>query len=89
VERDKPKRSESVGQTLLQLPWKPKTGDSKKNGFLSSNFMKLCRNIHLGGWHLLGVDQFIFEFLTIYFYFPYFYIGGHFENFKNKEHNFE
>jgi hypothetical protein len=29
---------------------------------------------------------FIFEFLTI---FNFFYIGGHFENFNNKEHNFE
>ena len=40
-------------------------------------------NIHFH-WNL-----FIFEFLTIYFYFLYFYIGGHFENFKNKEHNFQ
>jgi hypothetical protein len=30
VERDKPKL-ESVGQTLLQLPWKQKRGDKKKN----------------------------------------------------------
>jgi hypothetical protein len=29
VERDKPKKSESVGQTLLQLPWKQKRGDLK------------------------------------------------------------
>jgi hypothetical protein len=27
VERDKPKKSESVGQTLPQLPWKQKRGD--------------------------------------------------------------
>jgi hypothetical protein len=26
VERDKPTKSESVGQTLLQLPWKQKRG---------------------------------------------------------------
>jgi hypothetical protein len=26
VERDKPKQSESVGQTLPQLPWKQKRG---------------------------------------------------------------
>jgi hypothetical protein len=26
VERDKPKKSESVGQTLPQLPWKQKRG---------------------------------------------------------------
>jgi hypothetical protein len=31
VERDKPKKSESVGQTLPQLPWKQKRGDFKKN----------------------------------------------------------
>jgi hypothetical protein len=30
VERDKPNKSESVGQTLLQLPWKQKRGDLKK-----------------------------------------------------------
>ena len=42
----------------------------------------LLVNIHFH-WNL-----FIFEFLTIYFYFLYFYIGGHFETFKNKEHNF-
>jgi hypothetical protein len=31
VERDKPKKSESVGQTLPQLPWKQKRGIKKKN----------------------------------------------------------
>jgi hypothetical protein len=30
VERDEPKKSESVGLTLLQLPWKQKRGDLKK-----------------------------------------------------------
>jgi hypothetical protein len=30
VERDKPKKSESVGQTLSQLPGKQKRGDLKK-----------------------------------------------------------
>jgi hypothetical protein len=30
VERDKPKKCESVGQTLPQLPWKQKRGDLKK-----------------------------------------------------------
>jgi hypothetical protein len=29
VERDKPNKSESVAQTLLQLPWKQKRGDLK------------------------------------------------------------
>ena len=53
MERDKPKKSESVGQSLLQLPWKQKRGDIKKFGFLSSNFMKLCRNIHRSVWQLL------------------------------------
>jgi hypothetical protein len=31
---------------LLQLPWKQKRGDLIFFLFLSSNFMKLCRNIH-------------------------------------------
>jgi hypothetical protein len=31
----------------------------------------------------------IFESLTIHFYFFYFHIGGHFENFKIIKHNFE
>jgi hypothetical protein len=26
---------------------------------------------------------------NLFLFFFYFYIGGHFENFKNKEHNFE
>ena len=30
MERDKPKKLELVGQTLLQLPWKQKRGDLKK-----------------------------------------------------------
>jgi hypothetical protein len=30
VERDKPTKSESVGQTLPQLPWKLKKGGFKK-----------------------------------------------------------
>jgi hypothetical protein len=46
VERDKQKKSKSVGQALPQLPWKQKRGILKIFGFLSSNFMKLCRNIH-------------------------------------------
>jgi cytochrome c553 len=29
-------------------------GISKNLGFLSSNFMKLCRNIHRSVWQLLG-----------------------------------
>jgi hypothetical protein len=29
MERDKPKKSESVGQTVPQLPWKQKSGDLK------------------------------------------------------------
>jgi hypothetical protein len=38
VERDKPKKSESVGQALPQLPWKQKRG----------------RNIHRSMWQFLG-----------------------------------
>jgi hypothetical protein len=59
VERDKPKKSELVGQTLPQLPWKQKRGDLIFFRFLSSNFMKLCRNIHRSVWQLFaGVEKF-------------------------------
>ena len=54
MERDKQKISESVGQTLPQLPWEQKRGIKNIFGFLSSNFMKLCRNIHRSVWQLLG-----------------------------------
>ena len=43
VKRDKTTKSESVGQTLPQLPWKQKKGDLKK---IWIPFMKLCWNIH-------------------------------------------
>jgi hypothetical protein len=33
-----------------------KGGFKKTFGFLSSNFMKLCRNIHRSLWQLLGVE---------------------------------
>jgi hypothetical protein len=35
-----------------------KGGFKKKIGFLSSNFMKLCRNIHRSVWQLLEVEKF-------------------------------
>jgi hypothetical protein len=57
VAQDKLKKLESVGQTLPQLPWKQNRGDLKKIGILSSNFMKLCRNIHRSVWQLLGVEK--------------------------------
>jgi hypothetical protein len=34
-----------------------KGGLKKKFGFLTSNFMKLCRNIHRSVWKLLVVEQ--------------------------------
>jgi hypothetical protein len=34
VERDKPKKSESVGQTLPQLPWKQKRGDAQRTALV-------------------------------------------------------
>jgi hypothetical protein len=60
VERDKLKKSESVRQTLLQLPLKQKKGDLKFFGFLSSNFMKICRNIHHSVWQIFfwGLKKF-------------------------------
>jgi hypothetical protein len=42
VELDKLKKSESVGQTLLQFPWKQKRGDLKKNWIA---FIKLHENV--------------------------------------------
>ena len=53
---------------------------ANRNGHNMVQHFLLPVNIHFH-WNL-----FIFEFLTIFFIF---YIGGHFENFKNKEHNFE
>jgi hypothetical protein len=38
VERDKPKKSESVEQTLPQLPWKQKREDLNKNWIPFSSF---------------------------------------------------
>jgi hypothetical protein len=35
-----------------------KLGGLKIIGFLSSNFMKLCRNIHRSVWQLLGMNKF-------------------------------
>jgi hypothetical protein len=35
-----------------------KEGFKKIFGFLSSNFMELCRNIHHSVWQLLGVEHF-------------------------------
>jgi hypothetical protein len=57
VERDKPKKSESVGQTFPQLSRKQKRKDLKKLGFHSLNFIKRCSNIHRSVWQLLGVEQ--------------------------------
>jgi hypothetical protein len=34
-----------------------KGGIKKYFGFLSSNFMKICRNIHRSVWQLLGVEK--------------------------------
>jgi hypothetical protein len=44
VERDKPKKSETVGQTLPQLPWKQKREDLKKN-WIPFSFIKLHENL--------------------------------------------
>jgi hypothetical protein len=38
------------------LPWKQKKGDLNFFGFLSSNFMKLCRNIHCSAFE--GLKKF-------------------------------
>ena len=53
---------------------------ANRNGRNMVQHVLLSVNIHFQ-WNI-----FIFEFLTI---FKIFIIGGHFENFKNKEHNFE
>jgi hypothetical protein len=42
----------------LSLPWKQKRGDLIFFLFFSSNFMKLCKNIHCSVWQLLGLNKF-------------------------------
>jgi hypothetical protein len=56
---------------------------ANQNGRHMVQHVLLPVNIHF------HCNIFIFEFLTINFNFFNFYIGGHFENFKNKEHSFE
>jgi hypothetical protein len=56
VERDKPTKSESVGQNFAAVAIETKKGGLKKIGFLSSNFMNLFKNIHGSVWQLLGVE---------------------------------
>jgi hypothetical protein len=47
VERDKPKKSRVCQTNFAAVAMETKKGGFKKEfGFLSSNFMKLCRNIH-------------------------------------------
>jgi hypothetical protein len=42
-----------------------KGGELKILGFLSSNFMKLCRNIHRSVWQLLrGWNKFLLAYLV-------------------------
>jgi hypothetical protein len=57
VERDKSKKSESVGQIWQSCHRNKKGGIKKKIGFLSSNFMKLLKNIHRSVWQLLGIEK--------------------------------
>jgi hypothetical protein len=57
VERDKPKISKSVGQTFRSCHGNKKGGFNFFWGFFSSNFIKLCRNIHRSVWQLLRVEQ--------------------------------
>ena len=38
---------------------------------------------------VISISIEIFSFLNLFLFFFIFYIGGYFENFKNKEHNFE
>jgi hypothetical protein len=63
-----------------------KEGGFKKHfGFLSSNFMKLQplkAQLHMAYDIPTRLHKVYLDFFN-------FYIGGHFENFKNKEHNFE
>ena len=54
MERDKPKKSESVGQTLSQVAIETKKGNSK-NFWIP--FMKLCKNIHVVCGSFWGVEK--------------------------------
>ena len=58
--------------------WFKMAAIAKQNGHDMVQHVLLPVNIHFH-WNI-----FIFEFLTIYFNFFNFYIGGHFENFKNR-----
>ena len=53
VERDKPKNRNRLDKLCRSCHGNKKGGISKFFGFLSSNFMKLCRNIHRSVWQLL------------------------------------
>jgi hypothetical protein len=58
VERDKPKKIGIGWTNFAAVAMETKKGDLKKKiGFLSSNFMKLCRNIQHSVWQLLGVGK--------------------------------
>jgi hypothetical protein len=54
VERDKPKKIGISWTNFAAVAMETKKGGFKKKfGFLLSNFMKLCRNIHRNVWQLL------------------------------------
>jgi hypothetical protein len=55
MERDKPKKKRiGIGWTNFSaVAMEEKGGIKKMLGFLSSNFIKLCRNIHRTVWQLL------------------------------------
>jgi hypothetical protein len=64
VERDKPKKSESVGQTLPQLPWKQKRGDLKLS---TSDLRNYWTEFHETWWsyrYMFLVDPKVFRFVV-------------------------
>jgi hypothetical protein len=59
VERDKSNKSESVGQTLPQLPWRQKKGEFKKKLDSFHHFGKINPYRHNFTWHIIFLQGFI------------------------------
>ena len=57
MERDKPKYRNWFDKLWRSCHGNKKGGIKICFGFLSSNFIKLCKNIHRSVWQLLGVEN--------------------------------
>jgi hypothetical protein len=64
VERDKPKKIRISWTNCRSCHRNKKGGIKKKFGFLSSNFMKLCKNIHQCVAAFWGLKKFKMAMVT-------------------------